>query len=263
MEKLRQTAQEATCEAGKILMSNLSREKRIDYKGAINLVTDTDRQSEDKIISIIKSRFPAHCILAEEREIEQCHSSYKWIIDPLDGTTNYAHGFPFFCISIALEIDGQVMLGMVYDPVREELFTAEKGHGAFLNGEAIHVSPTGQLDKSLLATGFPYDLRESAENNLNHWNNFITRVQALRRAGAAALDLSYVAAGRLDGFWELKLFPWDVAAGYLLVEEAGGKISSFAGGDFHIYLREIIASNGLIHNEMIEILSLSNSLLKP
>lgn len=188
---------------------------------------------------------------------EERGSDFRWIIDPLDGTTNYAHRFPVFCVSIALEVSGRITLGVIYDPMRGEMFSAIKGKGAALNGKKITVSSERELDKSLLSTGFPYDIRESEENNLDHFSRFITKAQAVRRCGSAAIDFCYVACGRFDGFWELKLAPWDVAAGVLIVEEAKGRISDFRGYEFSIYDKEILASNSLIHDQMIAVLRLS------
>jgi myo-inositol-1(or 4)-monophosphatase len=244
----------AASNAGKILKDNFGKSLEIDFKGDINLVTDIDRLSEKTIVEIIMDKYPDHQILAEESEGKRSESPYRWIIDPLDGTTNYAHGFPFFCVSIALEKDREIILGIIYDPLLEEFFVAEKGKGAYLNKKKIEVSSTDNLIHSLLATGFPYDLRESEENNIDHFNNFIMSAQAVRRAGSAALDLCYVAMGRFDGFWELKLSPWDVAAGSLIVKEAGGIVTDFKGGDFDIYSKEILASNKKIHNEMVQVL---------
>jgi myo-inositol-1(or 4)-monophosphatase len=182
-------------------------------------------------------------------------AAFRWIIDPLDGTTNYAHGLPIFCVSVALEIEGIVELGAVYDPTRDELFTGRRGRGATMNGSRIAVSQTGDLTDSLLATGFPYDLRTSDTNNTDHWSAMLPRAQAIRRIGSAALALCYTAMGRFDGFWELKLFPWDVAAGALFVEEAGGRVTYLGGEPFSIYSKEVVASNGRIHSQMVEILS--------
>ncbi|HET6369571.1 MAG TPA: inositol monophosphatase family protein, partial [Nitrospiria bacterium] len=182
------------------------------------------------------------------------NSPYRWIIDPLDGTTNYAHGFPCFCVSIGLEHEGNVLLGVVYDPIRSELFYAERGKGATLNGRRIRVSSTFSLSRSLLVTGFAYDIRISQENNIDHFTRFSMRSQGVRRTGSAALDLCYVASGRFDGFWEMKLHPWDVAAGSLIVKEAGGEISTFSGDPFYIDSKEILATNGKIHREMIAVL---------
>jgi myo-inositol-1(or 4)-monophosphatase len=244
----------AVRESGKIQKEWLRKDKRIELKGAINLVTEVDKQCERRIIEIIKKVFPEHNILTEETPMPELPSPYRWIIDPLDGTTNYAHGYPCFCTSLALELEGEIVVGAIYDPLLDELFTAQKGKGAFLNNEQIAVSKTDQLTNALICTGFPYDLRESQENNLDHFNDFIMEARAIRRDGSAALDLCYVAAGRFDGFWELKLCPWDVAAGKLLVEEAGGLATDFRGGKLDIYGQQILASNGKIHEEMIRVL---------
>ena len=253
-EGMLEVALYAASNAGKILKDNFGKSLEIDFKGDINLVTHIDRLCEETIVNIVRDRYPDHQILAEEGEGKRSESPYRWIIDPLDGTTNYAHGFPFFCVSIALEKDSEVVLGIIYDPLLEELFMAEKGKGAHLNNKKIKVSSTEDLNHSLLATGFPYDLRETKENNLDHFSNFIMSAQAVRRAGSAALDLCYVAMGRFDGFWELKLSPWDVAAGSLIVKEAGGIVTNFKGRDFDIYSKEILASNKKIHKEMVQVL---------
>lgn len=253
MQEMIKLAIHAAQEAGKILKENFGGSVDIEYKGEINLVTDVDMMSEKRIIEIIKGKYPDHHILTEESEGQKGSSSYRWIVDPLDGTTNYAHGYPCFCVSIALEKADDILLGVIYDPVLGELFTAEKEKGARLNGRIIRVSNTDQLTHSLLATGFPYDIRESQNNNLVHFSSFIMKAQAIRRAGSAALDLCYVAMGRFDGFWELKLSPWDVAAGSLIVREAGGVVTNFLGGDFHIDSQEILASNGKIHEEMVTV----------
>ena len=254
MKQMMGIAINAARAAGKILKENFGKCLKIDFKGEIDLVTDIDRMSEETIIEIIRDEYPDHQILAEESEGQKGTSSYKWIIDPLDGTTNYAHGYPCFSISIALEEDGDILLGVIYNPIHEELFTAERGKGSFLNRRKIKVSSADMLTYSMLATGFPYDLRESQNNNLKHFNNFIIRSQAIRRAGSAALDLCYVAMGRFDGFWEPKLSPWDVAAGSLIVKEAEGMVTDFEGGKFDIYSKEILATNGRIHNEMVDVL---------
>lgn len=269
-EQFKKTAIEAALKAGEILNKHKGKVKNIGYKNEVNLVTEVDKISEEAILRIIKKNFPDHAILTEESAefIPNVHpkgkkskSIYKWIIDPLDGTTNYAHGLPIYCVSSALEENGKIILGVVYNPNLDELFVAEKGKGAFLSSckirRRISVSQTTQLSKSLLATGFPYDIRTSEINNLDHFANFYKKAQAVRRGGSAALDLCYLAMGRFDGFWELKLSPWDTAAGSLLVEEAGGKVTDFLGGPFNIYLKEILASNGKIHKQMIEVLRLS------
>jgi len=250
------TAREAAQKAGVLLRGSMSLDRRIDFKGEVNIVTDFDRESQRIIHEHISGRYPDHDFLAEEDLREERGSEYRWIIDPIDGTTNFAHRFPVFCIAIALEARGNVVVGVVYDPMRDEMFEATKGGGARLNGKPISVSSTDDLNRCLLSTGFPYDIRDSRENNLNHFCDFAVRSQAVRRCGSAALDLSYVACGRFDGFWELKLFPWDVAAAGLLVLEAGGMVSDFRGGGFDAYGKKILASNGRIHDRMIEILRL-------
>jgi myo-inositol-1(or 4)-monophosphatase len=243
-------------DAGKLMRDRLGTTIDIGHKGSINLVTDVDLASEKLIREAISTYHPRHEILAEEGGLSESSSEYRWIVDPLDGTTNYAHGYPVFCVSIALECQSEVVLGVVYDPMRDELFTAERGAGAALNNRPIRVSKTEDLMQSILSTGFPYDIKTSTLTNLNHWENFAMNAQALRRDGAAALDLCYVACGRFDGFWELNLSPWDTAAGALIVAEAGGRITDFADGPFSNYRPEVVASNGLIHERMIEVLKI-------
>ena len=243
-------------DAGRLLRDRVGTRIDIEHKGSINIVTDVDLASERLIREAISTYYPRHEILAEEGGLSESGSEYRWIVDPLDGTTNYAHGYPIFCVSIALECNGEVKLGVVYDPMRDELFAAEQGGGAALNNRPIRVSKTAELMQGLLSTGFPYDIKTSKMTNLEHWANFAMNAQALRRDGAAALDLCYVACGRFDGFWELNLSPWDTAAGALIVAEAGGRISDFAGGPFSNYKSEVLASNGLIHDRMIEVLKL-------
>jgi myo-inositol-1(or 4)-monophosphatase len=247
---------QAALKGGEVVQKCRGRVRRIGYKGVVNLVTKADRQSEDAIIKVIRKSFPEHNILTEESKGYEKGSDYKWIIDPLDGTTNYAHGFPVYCISIALEKEGEIILGVVYNPVLDELFVVEKNKGAFLNGRKIHVSAQNNFSRSLLATGFPYDIRDSQVNNLDHFRNFALKAQAIRRAGAAALDLCYLAKGIFDGFWELKLSPWDTAAGSLMVQEAGGKVTDFSGKEFSIYQKNILATNGKIHSQMINVLKM-------
>jgi myo-inositol-1(or 4)-monophosphatase len=244
-------------EAGALLRDRLNTKFTVSHKGDINLVTEVDLASETLIRERIASRYPRHEVLGEESGLDARASPYRWVVDPLDGTTNYAHGYPMFCVSIALEYQGEVILGVVYDPTRDEMFTAEKGGGAALNRRPIQVSRRNDLMKSLLSTGFPYDIKTSQATNLDHWTNFAMNAQALRRDGAAALDLSYVACGRFDGFWELSLSAWDMAAGALIVREAGGQVTDFTGAEFSIYKPEVVASNGLIHERMIEVLALA------
>jgi myo-inositol-1(or 4)-monophosphatase len=252
-----QTAVEAALEAGKLLKQHLGRVRDIREKSGQekNLVTEIDRKSEELIIGIIRRHHPGHAILAEESGRGGSESEFKWIIDPLDGTTNYAHGFPVFCVSIALEQSGTVIAGVIYDPNFDEIFTAEKGKGAFLNGRRMRVSQVDSLGKSLLVTGFPYTIAENPSHAIEHFIRFLRSAQAVRRMGSAAIDLAYVAAGRYEGFWEVALNPWDVAAGVLLVEEAGGRVTDFSGGEFSIYNREVLATNGLVHQQMADSLA--------
>ena len=256
MDELQKVALEAALKAGKILKENIGKNFSVSYKSDKNLVTDVDKLAEKTILGIIKERFPAHSILTEEKGEESKRSPFKWIIDPLDGTTNYAHGFRIFCVSIGIEKDGEVILGVVYDPANEELFTATKNGGAYLNNIKISVSSISSIADSLLATGFPYYIKKNPNNNFDNFKNFAFHAQAIRRAGSAALDLCYVACGRFDGFWESGLNPWDVAAGSLIVAEAGGFVSDFSGKEFSIHKKETLASNGKIHQEMVNILSL-------
>lgn len=226
----------------------------VDLKGDKNLVTDVDRESERLIVSHLLAHFPEDSILAEEGEYLPNSCSRRWVIDPLDGTTNYAHGFPWFCVSIALEVDEELVAAVILNPVYGELFTAVKDGGAFLNGHSISVSERATLKNSLLGTGFPYDCATDPLNNFDHFIAFQKAARGIRRAGAAALDLAAVAAGRLDGFWELKLKPWDVAAGVLIVREAGGIVTGFDGAAYSIFNNSIVASNGLIQAEMTAML---------
>ena len=247
---------EAAKEAGKFLKFNLGKVKEIKRKigQETNLVTEIDRQSEQLIIGIIKRHFPQHSHLAEESGAGEKTSEYRWIIDPLDGTTNYTHHFPCFAVSIALEKSGEIILGVVYDPNLDELFTAEKGKGASVNGKPLSASKTDALIRSLLVTGFPYNIKDNPDHAIEHFINFLKEAQAVRRMGSAAIDLAYVAAGRMDGFWEVSLNPWDAAAAVLLVTEAGGKVTDFLGNRHSIYGKPILASNGIIHEEMIRVL---------
>jgi myo-inositol-1(or 4)-monophosphatase len=242
--------------SGALLKEKFSQTHKIQYKGDIDIVTEADKLSEDLIIETIKRNFPDHGILSEESPAITSAGKLRWIIDPLDGTTNYSHGYPVFCVSVALENEGTIVLGVIYDPMREDMFVAIHGEGAYLNDKKLKVSSVNNLSRSLLATGFPYDIRDSKENNLDYFNAMAINVQAIRRAGAAALDLAYLAAGRFDGFWELKLKPWDTAAGCLMVEEAGGVISDIAGQKWHLQSPSLMASNALIHEQMIKVLSI-------
>ncbi len=247
-------ARSAAREAGDVLVAQLDQERTIEHKGEIDLVTDMDHWAESLILERLRAACPDHDIVSEESEIEMIGSAFRWIIDPLDGTTNYAHRFPVFCVSIGLQHEGQMLLGCVYDPTRQELFSAVRGGGAFLNDVPIHTSTATSLNTSLLATGFPYDRRDHADAYLDLFKAFMVRTQAIRRCGAAALDLCYVACGRVDGFWELKLQPWDIAAGSIIIEEAGGQISNFSGEPVQLSDLQIAASNGRLHQELIEVL---------
>jgi len=248
---------EAAKETGKFLKKNLGKVREIQPKAGQerNLVTEIDRRSEEIVIEKIRRHYPNHNILAEESGSRTVGTSeYKWIIDPLDGTTNFTHGLPVFCVSIGLELRGELLLGVIYDPNLDELFVGEKGKGSSMNGKRIRVSQSSPLMKTLLVTGFPYDIVENPANAIGHFVNFLMNAQAVRRMGSAAIDLAYVAAGRYDGFWEVALNPWDMAAGALIVQEAGGKLSDFSGNQHSIYTKEIVASNGLVHEEMVKIL---------
>jgi myo-inositol-1(or 4)-monophosphatase len=227
----------------------------IEMKGDKDLVTEVDKESERMIVEHLLSRFPGHDVVAEESVYPQSGSPFRWIIDPVDGTTNYAHGYPWFCTSIALELEGELVAGVIYNPVYDELFTATKGGGASLNGRRLSVSTRSPLDNALLGTGFPYDCASDPVNNFSNLIAFQKKARGIRRAGAAALDLAYVAAGRLDGFWELKLKAWDVAAGVLIIREAGGVVTTFDGSSYDIFNDRIVASNGLIHDEMVAMLA--------
>ena len=258
LEKLQQVGIEAARIGAKILCHYASegfQVERKDPSNTINLVTQADKESERAIVEFIQSKFPTHQILAEEEGVHSAQASpYKWIIDPLDGTTNFTHRFPMYNVSIGLEYQGQCIVGVVVDPTREELFSAISGQGAMLNGQSIGVSRVPQLDQALLVTGFGYDIRENPQNNLEEFRNFALRAQGMRRTGTAAIDLCYVACGRLDGFWELNLNPWDTAAGIVIVQEAGGRVTDYQGMPFSVYQNQLVASNGLIHQEMLEVL---------
>ena len=256
LDEFRRVGEAAVREAGLYLRSNLDRRAEASHKGVVDLVTAFDTGSQEILVGRLSAAFPDHGFLAEEGLSRPGRSAYRWIIDPLDGTTNFAHTLPVFSVSAALECQGRIVLGFIYDPMREELFRAEAGRGAVLNGDRIGVSGVGDLTKSLLVTGFPYDIRTSPVNNMDHWSRFIVRAQAIRRLGSAALDLAYVACGRFDGFWELKLNPWDVAAGVLIVGEAGGRVTDLEGREFDILAPGIVATNGLVHAAMLEILGM-------
>jgi myo-inositol-1(or 4)-monophosphatase len=255
-------AVEAALAGGRILRSfyhgfhSFHGSLRVSYKGEVDLVTEADLASERAVVSILSQRFPRASILAEEGgERPGAGDRIRFVVDPLDGTTNFAHGYPTFAVSIGYEEEGRVVAGCVYDPIREELFTAEKGRGAFLNGRRLEVSKTARLDGALLVTGFPYDFKADLEKSARLFLRFMAESRAVRRDGSAALDLCYLAAGRIDGFWEEKLSPWDTAAGAFLVEEAGGSVTNFRGAPFHCSQPSVVASNGRLHQQMLAVVA--------
>jgi myo-inositol-1(or 4)-monophosphatase len=237
-------------EAGALLMDFFRQRVKIEYKGDADLVTVADRKSEALILERIRKQFPSHDVMGEEGARIESGSDYRWYVDPLDGTTNFAHGFPVFCVSLAVQYRGRGAAGVVYDPTRDEMFVAEQGRGAFLNGEPIRVSSTSRLAECLVGTGFPSHKRHKSPN-IYFYHQITLRTHGVRRAGSAALDLCNVACGRFDGFWEFNLNPWDTAAGVLIVQEAGGRVTNFAGGPFELDSRETLASNGLVHDALV------------
>lgn len=255
MNKFKKTAIEAALKSGRFIKRSVGKIKNISYKGRINIVTDVDKAAEKIILHAIRVTFPDHSILSEESRPQNRNSSYKWIIDPLDGTTNFTHSFPFFCVSIALECEGETILGVVYDPMRNELFHAEYGLGAYMNKKRICVSKVKKLSQSLLATGFAYGLKGANDTNVKNFENLLMRAMGIRRAGSAALDLCYTACGRFDGFWELDLHPWDSAAGSLIVTEAGGRVTKFNGHHYTPYDKDILASNQFISPQISALLA--------
>jgi myo-inositol-1(or 4)-monophosphatase len=249
------TAIEAVIKAGQIQMDFIESGFKISKKGAIDLVTEADVAVETMFRKLIAERFPDHTILAEEfgQDKETRGASHCWVFDPIDGTNNYAHGLPIFCSSLALEVDGRGEIGAIYDPTRKELFVGERGGGAFLNGRPIHVSEAATLVESMLVTGFPYDIHKRIPEIVGLFGDFVGKARAVRRLGSAALDICYVAAGRMDGFWEQDLKPWDIAAGAIILEEAGGKVTDFNGGPFSSRRPQLLATNGRIHDQMLGI----------
>lgn len=265
MEHIAKVGRQAALAAGAVLRLNYLKPHEVHLKGVIDPVTESDLQAQEIIMSVIRRYFPGHAFLAEEDVAERAKEQRLppasqstpppcWIIDPLDGTVNYAHGFPMFCVSIAYEAGGVLEYGVIYDPLRDELFEAGKGAGAYLNGQAIRVSRTELMERALLATGFPYDIRERLPETAARLSNMLALTQGVRRAGSAALDMAYVACGRFDGFYEENLKPWDTAAGLLLISEAGGVITTFDGGPYTIFSPNLAASNGRLHAAMLEAL---------
>ncbi len=256
IDDLTKTAIQAARLGGAILQDYAKKGFTVHSKGeTINLVTEADLHSEKAIIQSIRTIFPEHQILSEEQGLQDIPKHpIKWIIDPLDGTVNFAHGFPMYNVSIGVEYQGTCVIGVIYDPTRDELFLGQQGRGATLNGTPIHVSGTHKIAEALLVTGFAYDIHTATDTNLKEFCAFTVRAGGMRRTGTAAIDLCYIACGRLDGFWELQLSPWDTAAGKVIVEEAGGKVTDYAGGPYSIYGKTILATNGHIHQEMVDVL---------
>lgn len=254
MRDYSQAAMEIAKEAGALQLDKLPKAKQIQYKGKFNIVTEVDKACEKLICDFLKERFPSHDILAEEGTELKTKSEWLWVVDPLDGTVNYAHGYPLFSVSIALLHKGRPAVGVVYEPNRGELFAAERGGGAMLNDKPIRVSQTKDVYSSMIATGFAYNVADTLRNNLDIFERFIIKCHAIRRDGVASTDMCYVACGRYDGFWELYLKPWDIAAASVIVEEAGGALSMFDGRPLDIFGDEIVANNGRIHQEMLGII---------
>jgi len=256
-EELTLYAVELCRSAGAILLSGFrAKSTTISYKSRTDMVTNIDRESEEFIVSEVKKMFPSHSIIAEEGSRKDTDSDYIWYIDPLDATNNFAHGIPFFCVSIGVysRTEKKVVSGAVYDPFHDEIFHSTIRHGAYCNDEKIHVSPISDIGIALLSTGFPYAKEDMERNNLRQFNAFLPKIQCVRRLGSAALDLCYLATGRIDGYWEPMLHPWDTAAGSLMASEAGGRVTKYNGDPFDPEFPEILASNGILHDRMIEII---------
>jgi myo-inositol-1(or 4)-monophosphatase len=249
-----EAATDAARAAGELLCEELGNMRQVRHKGPADLVTDLDQRTEDLIASLLREAFPTYGLVGEEGGEQFVSDNPRWLVDPIDGTVNYIRGYPFFSVSIALERGGEIWVGVVYNPMLDELFVAEKGKGASLNGQPIQVSATASLDQSVLASGFPYDVWTSKTDNSREWRRFLKRALSLRSDGSAALDLCHVAAGRIDGYWELELGPWDMAAGALIVQEAGGSVTQVNGDHFYPYKRNVLASNGRLHAEMLAVL---------
>lgn len=250
-----EAAKEVAKKAGLLLRQLSEQDFKVEHKSTVDLVTSADIESQELIVSRLKEQFADYAILAEESDGKKPEADYIWVIDPLDGTTNYAHGLPIFAVSIGLVHKNEPVAGVVYEPNLDEMFTAVKGKGAYLNDKEIEVSATADLNQALLSTGFPYDIRENSEATLTPFNSLVLRAQGVRRMGAASVDICYTACGRFDGFWELGLKPWDTAAASLILAEAGGKQSKYDDSPFDIWTPEMLATNGLIHDQMLEVLA--------
>ncbi len=248
------TAIEAVVRAGDLQMAKFGTGVRVEKKGAIDLVTEVDVEVETMFRALVAQRFPDHDVLAEEMDVASSGARHRWVFDPLDGTTNFAHGVPIFCASLALEIDGEAVVAAVYDPNRKELFTAEAGVGAWMNGVRLKASTNATVLESMLVTGFPYNIHQKADEFLEVFGRVLKQARAIRRLGSAAIDICWVAAGRMDGFWEASLKPWDTRAAALILEEAGGKVTAMDGGKWNPAAGDIVATNGLIHDEVLRIL---------
>jgi len=255
-KQLRDSAQAYAAEAGAIVLQGYGRIHAPERKGRIDLVTEYDKRSEARLLELIARDWPGHGVLAEESGAHDAAAGarVRWVVDPLDGTTNFAHNYPFFGVSVGVEVDGEVVAGAVYDPVRDEMFSAARGEGATLNGAPIRASGCERVEDALLVTGFPYDVREHPERHLPLFQAFLLRAQGIRRDGSAALNMCYLAMGRFDGFWEGSLSPWDVAAGSLVIREAGGTITDYSGGAFRIDARQVCASGAALHGELLAVL---------
>lgn len=242
-------------EAGKLIRKSFGRSHSVEFKtNELNLVTETDKASEKLITDFVRKTYPAHGILAEEGSEFNKSAEYLWVIDPLDGTTNFAHGLPIFSVSIGLQKNGETIAGVVYDVMRDIIYSAEKGSGSFENGRKINVSKNNDLNLSVLVTGFPYDIKENPDKAYERFIAFLKQARGIRRLGSAAIDFCYVAAGVFDGFWEVSLHPWDLCAGKLIVEEAGGIVTDFDGNNIDIYSKRILATNKLVHQQMIDVM---------
>lgn len=255
MAELKDVLLDAAKEAGKIILQYFDGVFKIDHKEGINnLVTEVDKHAENKIIEVIRASYPLHSIISEEVGELKKPSDYQWIIDPIDGTVNFAHGVPICCVSIGLMHEGKLLMGAVYNPMMNELFFAEKGKGATLNGNLIKVSANGNFKTAFMVTGFPYNWPDGPEHPIKVFERLVLEGLPVRRLGSAAIDLCWVACGRFDGFWEYNLQAWDVAAGYLIVEEAGGRVTDFSGKDYDVFDKETLATNGLIHEDMLRVI---------